>query len=96
MGKDDLRSVKKSNEKKIWPALNKNLIFFIIFSDKLYIFGCEYNLRPDHCMYTSVCKTAEKFGVQIVHGNRGVFHKDKQPAFKAIYQAWSEVNIRFD
>ena len=42
-------------------------------------------------MYMSVCKTAESKGVKVIHGNRGVFHKDKQPAFKAIYQAWKEV-----
>lgn len=44
-------------------------------------------------MYTSVCKTAEVNGIAVVHGNRGVFHNSKQPAFKAVYKAMSEVCI---
>lgn len=44
-------------------------------------------------MYTSVCKTAEVNGIAVVHGNRGVFHNSKQPAFKAVYKAMSEVFI---
>ncbi|KAG7163068.1 Glucoside xylosyltransferase 2-like [Homarus americanus] len=63
---------------------------------KLYVYGCEYNLRPDHCMYMSVCKAAEKRGVFVLHGNRGTFHSGKQPAFRAVYRAWEEYNLGQD
>ena len=57
-------------------------------SDKLLKFGCNWNYRPDHCIYTRVCKEAERSGVRIIHGNRGVFLNEKQPAFRAVYQAF--------
>ncbi|KAJ8361255.1 hypothetical protein SKAU_G00177800 [Synaphobranchus kaupii] len=53
----------------------------------VYTFPCQWNYRPDHCMYGSNCKGAEEEGVAILHGNRGVYHDDKQPAFKAVYDA---------
>ncbi|XP_034441237.1 glucoside xylosyltransferase 2 [Hippoglossus hippoglossus] len=62
----------------------------IIFHDNpecLFIFPCQWNYRPDHCMYGSNCKGAEEEGVSILHGNRGVYHDDKQPAFKVVYDA---------
>ncbi|CAL4152259.1 unnamed protein product [Meganyctiphanes norvegica] len=71
-------------------------IIFHYHPDKLYIFGCEYNLRPDHCMYMSVCKNAEKTGIFVVHGNRGTFHNNKQPAFKAVYTAWDQYTLGQD
>lgn len=64
-------------------------------SDKLYIFGCEWNYRPDHCMYSSTCSNAERFGASILHGSRGYFHADKQPTFKAVYDAFKQVNPHF-
>uniref|UniRef100_A0A3Q4I911 Glucoside xylosyltransferase 2 n=1 Tax=Neolamprologus brichardi TaxID=32507 RepID=A0A3Q4I911_NEOBR len=54
---------------------------------RLFIFPCQWNYRPDHCMYGSNCKGAEEEGVSILHGNRGVYHDDKQPAFKVVYDA---------
>ena len=39
----------------------------------------------------SVCKPAEKNGVYVLHGNRGSFHSEKQPAFKAIYTVVEQV-----
>ncbi|XP_042232535.1 glucoside xylosyltransferase 1-like [Homarus americanus] len=71
-------------------------IIFHYHPDKLYVYGCEYNLRPDHCMYMSVCKAAEKRGVFVLHGNRGTFHSGKQPAFRAVYRAWEEYNLGQD
>ncbi|CAB1353470.1 unnamed protein product [Coregonus sp. 'balchen'] len=56
----------------------------------LYNFPCQWNYRPDHCMYGSNCKGAEEEGVSILHGNRGVYHDDKQPAFKVVYDAIHE------
>ncbi|KAL7986188.1 hypothetical protein Chor_011354 [Crotalus horridus] len=46
----------------------------------------KWNYRPDHCMYGSNCKGAEEEGISILHGNRGVYHDDKQPTFKALYE----------
>lgn len=44
-------------------------------------------------MYMSVCKPAENEGVAVIHGSRGFFHSEKQPAFQAIYRAFEEVFI---
>lgn len=64
-----------------------------IILDKLYIYSCRYNFRPDHCMYMSVCKSAAKDGVAVVHGSRGFFHSGKQPVFQSIYRAFEEVYL---
>ncbi|XP_035380662.1 glucoside xylosyltransferase 2 [Electrophorus electricus] len=65
-------------------------IIFHYNPECLYIFPCQWNYRPDHCMYGSNCKGAEEEGVSILHGNRGVYHDDKQPAFKVVYDAIHE------
>lgn len=70
------------------------MIFFL--SDKLYIYSCKYNYRADHCMYASVCKQAEKEGIVVVHGSRGIFHSDKHPPFRSVYKAMEEVAILCD
>lgn len=57
----------------------------IFHLDKLHVIPCEFNFRPDHCMYMQVCKAAT--GIRILHGNRGYFHVDKQPVFSAVYSA---------
>jgi hypothetical protein len=44
-------------------------------------------------MYMSVCKRAESQGVAVLHGSRGSFHAEKQPAFRAIYRAMEEVTL---
>ncbi|KAM4741104.1 glucoside xylosyltransferase 2 [Anableps anableps] len=62
-------------------------IIFHYNPESLFIFPCQWNYRPDHCMYGSNCKEAEEEGVSILHGNRGVYHDDKQPAFKVVYDA---------
>ncbi|XP_068598828.1 glucoside xylosyltransferase 2 [Brachionichthys hirsutus] len=62
-------------------------IIFHYNPECLFIFPCQWNYRPDHCMYGSNCKGAEDEGVSILHGNRGVYHDDKQPAFRAVYDA---------
>lgn len=59
----------------------------------LYVFPCHWNYRPDHCMYGSNCKGAELEGVSVLHGNRGVYHDDKQPTFKALYEAIRDVSV---
>ncbi|XP_037538950.1 glucoside xylosyltransferase 1 [Nematolebias whitei] len=63
-----------------------NIIFYHN-PESLYVFPCQWNYRPDHCIYGSNCQQAEQEGVFILHGNRGVYHNDKQPAFRAVYEA---------
>lgn len=46
-------------------------------------------------MYGSNCKVAEEEGVSILHGNRGVYHDNKQPAFKVVYDAIQEASTPF-
>lgn len=43
-------------------------------------------------MYTSVCKPAEKEGIVVLHGSRGIFHTDKFPPFRSVYKAIEEVS----
>lgn len=63
-------------------------IFFAESPEMLHTFSCDWNFRPDHCQYGSNCKAAEENGVAIVHGNRQSFHGDKQPTFRAVYDAF--------
>ncbi|XP_077582029.1 glucoside xylosyltransferase 2 [Stigmatopora nigra] len=65
-------------------------IIFHYNPECLFIFPCQWNYRPDHCMYGSNCKGAEEEGVSILHGNRGVYHDEKQPAFKVVYDGIRE------
>ncbi|KAL4224786.1 Glucoside xylosyltransferase 2 [Mactra antiquata] len=69
-------------------------IYFHYFPEQLYVFGCAMNYRADHCMYMSICKPAEKTGVYVLHGSRRVWFEDKQPAFKAVYNAFKEHRLR--
>lgn len=46
-------------------------------------------------MYGSNCKEAEREGVSVLHGNRGVYHDDKQPTFRALYEAIRDVSVFF-
>ncbi len=71
-------------------------IFFAESPEKLFLFSCEWNFRPDHCMYGSNCKAAEDNGAAIVHGNRQSFHGDKQPTFKAVWDAFQAKALKPD
>ncbi|XP_071442741.1 glucoside xylosyltransferase 1-like [Hetaerina americana] len=71
-------------------------IIFHFHPDKLYIYPCRYNFRPDHCMYMSVCASAEEEGVAVLHGNRGSFHSEKHMAFRAVYRAMEEYQLGTD
>ncbi|KAM5173446.1 glucoside xylosyltransferase 1 isoform 2-T2 [Callospermophilus lateralis] len=62
-------------------------IMFFHNPESLFVFPCQWNYRPDHCIYGSNCQEAEDEGIFILHGNRGVYHDDKQPAFRAVYEA---------
>ena len=61
------------------------------FSERVYVFPCEWNVRPDHCMYGLNCDSAGTNGASVLHGNREVFHNEKQLAFKAVYGAFLQV-----
>ncbi|XP_062246137.1 glucoside xylosyltransferase 1-like isoform X2 [Platichthys flesus] len=97
--KNDMTTVSLRWEEILMPLLQKyklNItwgdqdLLNIIFHhnpESLYVFPCQWNYRPDHCIYGSNCQQAEQEGVFILHGNRGVYHDDKQPAFRAVYEA---------
>ncbi|XP_062600456.1 glucoside xylosyltransferase 1-like [Saccostrea cucullata] len=68
-------------------------IYFHFHPDELYVYPCEWNYRPDHCMYMSVCTGAERSGAYVLHGNRRAMQNDKQPAFKAAYLAFKEYDF---
>ncbi|XP_047452546.1 glucoside xylosyltransferase 1-like isoform X2 [Mugil cephalus] len=97
--KNDMTAVALKWEEILMPLLQKyklnitwgdqdllNIIFYHN-PESLYVFPCQWNYRPDHCIYGSNCQQAEQEGVFILHGNRGVYHDDKQPAFRAVYEA---------
>lgn len=71
-------------------------IIFHYHPERLYVYSCRYNYRSDHCMYMSVCNDATKKGVAVIHGSRGTFHSDKQPAFRAIFRAMEEFQLDTD
>ena len=73
-----------------------HLLSYHLFAEFVYVYECDWNYRPDHCMYMSSCKIAEKNGISVIHGNRGTLHNDKQPAFKAIYDSINEVRLHCD
>ncbi|TKS73671.1 Glucoside xylosyltransferase 1 [Collichthys lucidus] len=101
--KNDMTTVALRWEEILMPLLQKyklNItwgdqdLLNIIFHhnpESLYVFPCQWNYRPDHCIYGSNCQQAEQEGVFILHGNRGVYHDDKQPAFRAVYEAIQKV-----
>uniref|UniRef100_U3IA11 Glucoside xylosyltransferase 1 n=1 Tax=Anas platyrhynchos platyrhynchos TaxID=8840 RepID=U3IA11_ANAPP len=97
--KNDMTTVRLQWGEILMPLLKKyklnitwgdqdllNIMFFHN-PESLYVFPCQWNYRPDHCIYGSNCKEAEEEGIFILHGNRGVYHDDKQPTFRAVYEA---------
>ncbi|XP_028810643.1 glucoside xylosyltransferase 1 [Denticeps clupeoides] len=97
--KNDMTTVGLRWEELLMPLLQKyklnitwgdqdliNIIFHFN-PEKLFVFPCHWNFRPDHCIYGSNCSPAKQQGVFILHGNRGVYHDSRQPAFRAIYEA---------
>lgn len=74
-----------------WPLYNINNSLCAPFLECLLEFPCQWNYRPDHCIYGSNCMSAEEEGIYILHGNRGVYHDHKQPAFRAVYEAIQKV-----
>ncbi|XP_014372030.2 glucoside xylosyltransferase 1 [Papilio machaon] len=62
----------------------------------VHLLSCRYNYRSDQCTYGDACADATEHGIYVLHGSRGIFHNDKQPAFQAIYRAVSEYDLRMD
>lgn len=85
-----LEYYKEYRLKITWGDQDLINIYFHYFPEQLYIYPCDWNYRPDHCMYMSVCKPAEQHGAFVLHGCRRVMHNEKQPAFKAVYTAFKE------
>ena len=65
----------------------------LLFSEKLYVFPCQWNFRPDHCKYGLTCESAKQNGISVVHGSRQSFHNEKEVAFKAIFNAFKQVPV---
>jgi len=81
------------DKKIVWGDQDLINIYFHYFPEKLLLFSCQWNYRPDHCMYNQNCHSAVENGVSVLHGNRRVFHNEKQPAFKAVYNAVAEFDF---
>jgi len=80
----------KYKNKLAWGDQDILNIYFHEHPHEMHLMKCEYNYRPDHCMYTSQCDVSN--GVKILHGNRGYFHKEgKQRIFREFYKAIDEV-----
>lgn len=72
-------------------------IINIIFSenqDRIHLFGCNWNYRPDHCVYGLTCRRAVTEGIKILHGNRDSFVGSKQPAFKFIFEYFENFDFK--
>ncbi|KAJ8688260.1 hypothetical protein QAD02_024055 [Eretmocerus hayati] len=82
--------------KIIWGDQDIINIIFHYHPERLYVYNCRYNYRPDHCMYMPVCPEAEKDGALVIHGSRGTFHAEKQPPFKAVFTAMQEYQLNTD
>ncbi|KAI1280862.1 Glucoside xylosyltransferase 2 [Halotydeus destructor] len=80
----------------VWGDQDIINIIFHFHSDKLHIVPCHWNYRPDHCIYSQVCKTIYEHGVKLLHGNRDAFTNDKFPAFRAIYDAMKMYTLGTD
>ncbi|XP_060079324.1 glucoside xylosyltransferase 2-like [Ylistrum balloti] len=86
---ESLKQYYKDYKLKItWGDQDLLNIYFHYYPEQLYVYPCEWNYRPDHCMYMSVCKGGDRDGASVLHGNRRVMHNDKQPAFKAAYDTF--------
>lgn len=69
-------------------------IIFHFNPEMLLELDCNWNYRPDHCMYMPLCESAKQHGVQVLHGCRRAFHNDKWPIFKLIYQIIDSFDIK--
>ena len=47
-------------------------------------------------MYSLNCHRVEREGVAVIHGNRGVYHNEKQLPFRVIYEAFRDYQFGTD
>ncbi|ODM99185.1 Glucoside xylosyltransferase 2 [Orchesella cincta] len=84
-----LKSYKRFKNQIVFGDQDLLNIVFYHHPDAVYLLPCYYNYRPDHCLYGLNCESAEMKngeGIQIVHGNRNVFHNDTTcPTFRKLY-----------
>lgn len=73
--------------------LNLNYLSLLFILEQIYEFSCDWNYRPDHCIYENNCQSAKLDGIKIIHGCRSAFHNDKYQEFKSIYQVIHDWNF---
>nr|XP_057944536.1 glucoside xylosyltransferase 2-like [Doryrhamphus excisus] len=61
-------------------------IIFHYNPECVFALPCQWNYRSDHCTYGSNCQGAEEEGVSILHGHRRVYHNNKEPALRVVYE----------
>lgn len=67
-------------------------IYFYFHPEQLQVLPCEFNYRPDHCMYEAMSLCPSHDGIKLIHGNRGYFHKpESQPIFSQIFNTIQKV-----
>lgn len=73
-------------------------VFFHHYPDYLLELPCNWNYRSDFCRFRgNTCSVASgKDGVALLHGNRGVFLSNDEPAFNSIYNGFLKYNWSSD
>ncbi|XP_071505879.1 glucoside xylosyltransferase 1-like [Diadema antillarum] len=70
-------------------------ILFHFYPQGIFSYPCEWNYRSDHCAYKN-CHRASQQGIAVIHGSRGVYHSQKTPAFRAIYETFRDYTLGAD
>lgn len=67
-------------------------IYFSYHPHQLHLLPCEFNYRPDSCMYgDKLCLATQ--GIRIIHANRGFFHREEtEPIFSQLFSAFRKVS----
>eukprot|EP00118_Oscarella_pearsei_P002219 m.9883 g.9883 ORF g.9883 m.9883 type:complete len:151 (+) comp21712_c0_seq2:783-1235(+) len=88
---------KDYKSKITWGDQDLINVIFHFHPDKLYVYPCEWNFRPDHCKYKNACPGAVK-RVYMLHGNRQLFHKKEKnlEMFNEVYNAYDSVDVGED
>jgi len=80
--------LQKYNRNITWGDQDLLNIIFHFNPEMLMELPCDWNYRPDHCMYMPLCKSSSgRRGVQALHGCRRAFHNEKWPIFRVIYES---------
>ncbi|CAD5115965.1 DgyrCDS4895 [Dimorphilus gyrociliatus] len=94
--KDMIKHYQQYKYKITWGDQDLINIYFSEHPEQLYIYTCEWNYRTDHCMYMSICKEAERYGIKMLHGCRKAFTSDSQPEFRVIYEEYKKFDMDND